>query len=128
MCHKAFCFKPIMERISFKPRWLYVFLFIILASQGRFISLVLLDSLLFSDLQIGIILGGGIISGILFLPFWTRRSDGYHGCLRVLTEITCLHAVSFSFLLVAMGVSDENFRFGIAFLARFFSASFIVRK
>ena len=113
---------------SLKPRWLYSALFLVLAAQGRFMSLVLTDSLKFSDSEVGIILGLGIVSSMISTPYWSRKSDGPGGCLRVEGQLVTLHSLAFGFLAVAQIVELQKLRFAIALIARFFAAGCISRK
>ena len=73
--------------------------FIVFASQGRFMALFLSDGdkvggLGLSDAQVGTILGLGVVTGALSTPWWAARADSAAGGpVRVLRELVAAHAV-----------------------------------
>ncbi|KAH9253660.1 hypothetical protein BASA81_008278 [Batrachochytrium salamandrivorans] len=112
-----------------RPGVLYFALFVILAGQGRFMSLVLTDSLRLRESEAGWVLGFGILSGLFSMPFWSMRADTKEiGCKRVLMEMVVLHLLAFSLLPLGrmwfLSTSHDGV-YVMALLSRFFSAALI---
>jgi len=116
------------RRWKLRSRWLYLAFFAVLASQGRFISLVLTDSLHFSESQVGLILGAGVISSMMATPFWSRRADGPDGCLVVERRLIAMHALFFGSFAFASLVEDDTGRFVLVAFLRFLASSCMSRE
>jgi len=108
-----------------KPRFLYVSLFIILASTGRFLALVLQDQGL-TDSEIGLSLALGVFSGAFTTPYFSRRAD-LKGTLLVLNELVIAHFVSSLILLPLPWLQDGNsqWKFPVVLIWRLLSAGFL---
>jgi len=105
-----------------KPRFLYIALFIVLASTGRFLALVLQDESL-SDSEIGLALALGVGSGAASTPYFSRRADE-RGTLVVLQELVALHLLS-STLLIPLPFVAVEVRFALVLTWRTLSAVFL---
>jgi hypothetical protein len=117
-----------MDR-TLTPRWIYFSAFIILASQGRFISLVLLDSLKLTDSQVGIVLGAGIVAGMLLTPVWSKLADNpKYGCLFMLRFLMIAHFFAYLIMPLASIVGDETGKFVLVIFSRFTSAGCMLGK
>lgn len=110
-----------------KPRSLYFLLFLVIAAQGRFASVVLSESLQLNSAQVGWVLGLGKMSSLISTPFWTKRAD-VHGYRPVLQEMVCLQLSSYVLLVICklFFMGNNNAVYAFAMLSRFLAFSCIL--
>lgn len=113
------CWKRGCSHASLSPKWLWAATFIVFASHGRFLGVVL-SSLGFSDTEVGLIMSSGMFPSLLTISFFTKRADDVRiGCTPVLRLLTLANALSFSLLgLVPWVTPSHTARFWLALAAR----------
>lgn len=103
-----------------RPRVLYFLIFLVVAAQGRFASVVLSESLMLNSSQVGWVLGLGKMSSLLTTPYWTKRADvvGYRPVLR---EMVLLQLASYVLLFMAKAffMHDPSVVYALAMVSRF---------